>query len=150
VEDIVIRRAEHGDIPAIVRLLADDILGASRESPDDLAPYYTAFEAIERDLHQLLAVLEREQSVIGTLQLSFIPGIAHRGAWRCEIESVRIASSERGRGLGAGLIHWAIEEARSRGCAVVQLTSNNTRTDAHRFYERLGFVPSHRGFKLAL
>lgn len=148
--EIVIRPAARSDVPAIVALLADDTLGASRESPGDLAPYYTAFAAVESDPHQLLVVMERDSEVLGTLQLTFIPGLSLKGAWRCQVEAVRIASSERGAGLGAALIQWAIEEARARGCEVVQLTSDNTRTDAHRFYERLGFHMSHQGFKLPL
>ena len=121
-----------------------------RETPDDLTPYYAAFEKIHRDHNQLLAVMAQGDTVFGTLQLSFMPGLSHRGAWRCEIEAVRIASGLRGAGLGELLVRWAIEEARARGCRLVQLTSDSTRTDAHRFYQRLGFAQSHQGFKFTL
>lgn len=148
--DVSIRPAEHDDVPAIVGLLADDFLGANRETPADLGPYYAAFAAIQGDPNQALAVLEHEHAVAGTLQLSFMPGLSHRGAWRCEIEAVRIAAGLRGNGLGELLVQWALEAARARGCRLVQLTSDNTRTDAHRFYQRLGFVQSHQGFKFTL
>ena len=88
--------------------------------------------------------------VVGTLQLTFIPGLTRGGAERLLIEAVRIASSRRGEGLGGDLIRWAIERGRERGCGLVQLTSDTRRTDAHRFYERLGFAKSHEGFKLYL
>jgi len=145
----VIRRARREDVPAIVALLADDALGRTRESPGD-ARYLEAFGAIDADPNQLLAVMEEGGAVLGTLQLSFIPGLSHRGAWRGEIEAVRIASASRGAGLGQQLITWAIEQCRARRCTMVQLTTNRAREDAHRFYTRLGFIPSHVGFKLGL
>jgi GNAT superfamily N-acetyltransferase len=88
--------------------------------------------------------------VVGTLQLSFLPGIARKGAWRGQIEAVRIAASRRGGGLGQHMFEWAIGECRARGCRLVQLATDRNRPDAHRFYERLGFVASHVGYKLAL
>ena len=88
--------------------------------------------------------------MVGTLQLSFIPGISHGGAWRAQVEGVRIASDRRGSGLGGRLMEWVVQESRRRGCRMVQLTTNKSRTDAHRFYERLGFVGSHEGYKLQL
>ncbi|MFF4399876.1 GNAT family N-acetyltransferase [Streptomyces sp. NPDC001480] len=145
-----IRAAGADDIPAIVGMLADDPLGAQRESPDDLAPYLTAFERLDADPNQHLVVAEREGRVVGTLQLTVMPGLSRRGATRSIIEGVRVHGDERGSGLGTRLIEWAIEESRRLGCQLVQLTSDNTRTDAHRFYERLGFTPSHVGFKLPL
>ncbi|MGH3743008.1 MAG: GNAT family N-acetyltransferase [Micromonosporaceae bacterium] len=145
-----IRRAASPDVPAIVALLAEDPLGAARESPDDLTPYQRAFEAITSDPRQLLVVAERDGAVVGTLQLTFLPGLSRRGATRAQIEGVRVAASARGAGLGAQLISWAIEESRQRGCQLVQLTSDASRADAHRFYQRLGFAPSHVGFKRAL
>ncbi|MEV7288189.1 GNAT family N-acetyltransferase [Streptomyces sp. NPDC093252] len=148
--DLEIRRATAGDIPAIVALLADDPLGARRESPDDPAPYLTAFERIAADPHQHLVVAVREDRVIGTLQLTVVPGLSRRGATRSIIEAVRIHADERGSGLGSRLIEWAVAESREQGCQLVQLTSDSTRTDAHRFYERLGFTASHVGFKLHL
>jgi GNAT superfamily N-acetyltransferase len=148
--DLEIRRATVDDLPAIVAMLADDPLGAERESPDDLTPYRAALERLEADPNQHLVVALREGRVIGTLQLTIIPGLSHRGATRALIEAVRIHADERGSGLGGQLIEWAIETARQLDCRMVQLTSDKTRTDAHRFYERLGFSASHEGFKLRL
>ncbi|MFP8963900.1 GNAT family N-acetyltransferase [Streptomyces nanhaiensis] len=148
--DFGIRPATADDLGAIVDMLADDPLGARRESPGDLAPYREAFEEIAADPHQHLVVAVRGGRVVGTLQLTVVPGLSRRGASRALIEAVRVHSGERGGGLGARLIEWAVEEARRLGCALVQLTSDATRTDAHRFYERLGFTASHVGFKLAL
>ncbi|GHB25190.1 GNAT family acetyltransferase [Streptomyces viridiviolaceus] len=149
-EDLEIRPAVKEDVPAIVALLADDPLGAQRETPDDMSPYLTAFERLGADPNQHLVVAVRESRVVGTLQLTIIPGLSRRGATRSIIEGVRIDADERGSGLGTRLIEWAIDESRRQGCQLVQLTSDNTRTDAHRFYERLGFSASHRGFKLQL
>lgn len=145
----VFRRATAADIEAIVVLLADDVLGAAREKPGDPA-YAAAFAAVEADPNQLLAVVERDGRVVGCLQLTFMPGLSHRGAWRGQIESVRIAASERGGGLGRRVFGWAIGECRARGCRMIQLTTDKSRTDARRFYESLGFVASHEGMKLAL
>ncbi|MBV9826788.1 MAG: GNAT family N-acetyltransferase [Alphaproteobacteria bacterium] len=150
------RRARAADLPAIVALLADDMIGREREAASaelaTLAPQYVAaFAAIEGDPHQLLAVAEGEGgAVIGTLQLSFIPGLSRRGLWRGQIESVRVASSERGGGIGRQMFEWAIAQCRERGCGLVQLTSDKRRPAAHRFYETLGFVASHEGYKLDL
>lgn len=150
--DVSFRRAEAADIPAIIALLADDVLGQKRE--DASAPlnprYMEAFRAIDADPHQLQAVAVLGDEIIGTLQLSFIPGLAHKGAWRGQVEGVRIAKAHRGSGLGQQMFAWAIEECRARGCGVVQLTTNKERPDAHRFYERLGFTGSHIGYKLNL
>lgn len=148
--DLEIRRATAADVPAIVAMLADDPLGAARETPDDPAPYEQAFARIDADPAQHLAVAERDGTVVGTLQLTVIPGLSRRGMTRALIEAVRVHRDERGSGLGTQLIEWAVEEARRQGCAVVQLTSDATRTDAHRFYERLGFEATHVGFKRML
>ncbi|WP_318202487.1 GNAT family N-acetyltransferase [Streptomyces sp. SCL15-4] len=148
--DLEIRAATADDLPAIVGMLADDPLGAQRESPDDLTPYRTALERLAADPNQHLVVAVREGRVIGTLQLTIIPGLSHRGATRALIEAVRIHADERGSGLGSRLIEWAIGTSRRLDCRMVQLTSDKTRTDAHRFYERLGFTASHEGFKLPL
>jgi GNAT superfamily N-acetyltransferase len=150
VTDYTIRKARRDDLRAIVRMLADDQLGASRDDPRDLAPYLRAFEQIDDDPNQLLVVVMSEDEPVGTLQLTIIPGLARRGALRGQVEAVRIHADHRGSGLGATLMRWAIDESRRRGCALVQLTSDISRTSAHRFYERLGFVPSHTGFKLKL
>ncbi|MGW5327487.1 N-acetyltransferase family protein [Streptomyces sp. NPDC004014] len=148
--DLEIRRATAPDLPAIVAMLADDPLGAQRESPDDLSPYRTALERLDADPNQRLVVAVRENRIVGTLQLTIIPGLSRRGATRSIIEAVRIHAEERGSGLGTQLIQWAIDESRRQGCQLVQLTSDSSRTDAHRFYERLGFTASHVGFKLPL
>jgi GNAT superfamily N-acetyltransferase len=148
--DLEIRPAITDDVPAIVAMLADDPLGAERESPDDLAPYLAALERLSGDPNQHLVVAVREGRVVGTLQLTIIPGLSRKGATRSVIEGVRVHSDERGSGLGTRLIHWAVEESRRQNCQLVQLTSDATRTDAHRFYERLGFQASHVGFKLPL
>ncbi|MET9526673.1 GNAT family N-acetyltransferase [Streptomyces coeruleorubidus] len=148
--DLEIRPATADDVPAIVGMLADDPLGAQRESPDDLTPYLAALERLSADPNQRLVVAVREGRIVGTLQLTIIPGLSRRGATRSIIEGVRVHADERGSGLGTQLIEWAIDESRRQGCQLVQLTSDNTRTDAHRFYERLGFTASHTGFKLSL
>ena len=148
-QDVVFRRATAQDLPAIVTLLADDELGRARELQGDPG-YAAALAAIERDPNQLLAVAVLGEKVVGTLQLTFIPGIAHRGAWRGEVEAVRVAAARHGTGLGRQLLEWAIGECRARGCRMVQLTSNKRREDAHRFYAGLGFEATHEGFKLML
>ncbi|KUN34656.1 GNAT family N-acetyltransferase [Streptomyces longwoodensis] len=148
--DLEIRPAVADDVPAIVAMLADDPLGAQRESPDDLAPYVAALERLSSDPNQRLVVAVREGRVVGTLQLTLVPGLSRRGATRSIIEGVRVHADERGSGLGTRFIQWAIEESRAAGCQLVQLTSDRSRTDAHRFYERLGFEASHVGFKLQL
>jgi GNAT superfamily N-acetyltransferase len=144
-----VRRAARADLSAIVAMLADDVLGQSRESPGDPA-YAAAFEAMERDPNQFPAVLEDAGEVVGYLQLTFIPGLSLRGMLRGQIESVRVASSRRGQRLGHVMLQWAIEECRRRGCGVVQLAMNKTRDDTLRFYKSLGFVASHEGLKLSL
>ena len=146
----MIRAATEDDVPAVVALLADDVLGAGRETPDDLAPYRAAFARLQADPNQLLVVAVQDQAVVGTLQLSIIPGLSRRGRTRSIIEAVRVHSGERGSGLGTTLIEWAVAESGRRGCSLVQLTSDQSRTDAHRFYERLGFTATHLGFKLEL
>jgi GNAT superfamily N-acetyltransferase len=145
-----VRRAVRADVPAIVALIAADQIGATRDG-GELEPYERAFAAIDADPAQLLVVVtDADGAVVGTLQLTFIPGLARRGALRAQIEAVRIDERLRGRGLGQALFEWAIAEARRRGCALVQLTTDKRRADAHRFYGRLGFTASHEGFKLRL
>jgi len=147
---LTLRRAGPDDLPQIVALLAADQLGVHREAADDLAPYRAAFDAIAADPAHLLVVGVTAGRVVATMQLTFLPGLARRGAWRAQIEAVRVHADVRSRGLGGQMIGWAVEEARRRGCSLVQLTTDKRRTDAHRFYERLGFVASHEGMKLAL
>lgn len=152
---IVFRTATRADLAAIVALLADDPLGREREAASPVsdaidARYVAAFEAIAADANQQLVVATEGDTVVGTLQLSFIPGIARQGAWRGQIEAVRIAAQRRDAGLGQRMFEWAIARCRERGCTLVQLTTDKRRPDAHRFYEKLGFVASHEGYKLAL
>jgi ribosomal protein S18 acetylase RimI-like enzyme len=150
--EIRCRRATHADLTDIVALLADDPLGRGRENPSiPLDGRYTAaFEALDRDPNQLMAVVEDNGAIVGCLQLSFIPGLSRTGMLRGQIESVRIAASHRGEGLGRKVFDWAIGECRKRGCGLVQLTSDKTRPDAIQFYESLGFRASHEGLKLEL
>lgn len=150
---VVLRRAVLPDVTAIVGLLAADQLGISRDGVRDAidrAAYEAAFVTIDADPAQLLVVAEAAGQVVGTLQLTIIPGLARHGALRAQIEAVRVAGGLRGTGLGSAMMRWAIDEARRRGCALVQLTTDKSRGDAHRFYQRLGFVASHEGMKLAL
>lgn len=148
----IFRRAEERDLPSIVALLADDVLGAAREDASlPLNPgYLDAFTSIERDDNQFLLVVESDDAVVGCLQLSFIPGLSRLGMWRGQIEGIRVAASQRGQGLGEQMLQWAIAQCREKGCSLVQLDTDASRTDAQRFYVRLGFKPSHIGMKLAL
>ena len=146
------RDATAADLDFIVRLIVDDSVVPTPDQPDrpDHPRYLAALAAIDADPGQRLVVAERDGTPVGTLQLSFIPGIARLGQTRCLIEAVHVAPAHRNLGLGSEMIGWAIGEARARGCGLVQLTSNKKRLDAHRFYERLGFSKSHEGFKLEL
>ncbi|WP_051441817.1 GNAT family N-acetyltransferase [Arthrobacter sp. H14] len=151
---IGLRRAAVQDVSSIVRLLADDELGAARDGADDdeaLQLYLRAFKAIDSDPAHLLVVAIAANTVVGTMQLCcFLPGLSRRGALREQIEAVRVAANHRAAGLGTAMITWAIEEARRRECALVQLTTDKSRKNAHRFYYKLGFVASHEGLKLTL
>jgi len=144
------RPARRSDLADIIGLLAEDELGSAREivsDPPD-ARYVAAFDAIEADANQLLAVaVDGRDRVLGCLQLTFIPGLSRTGVWRGQIESVRVAKSARGTGLGSDFIEWAVARCAARGCGLVQLTSDKSRRDAIRFYEKLGFVASHEGLK---
>jgi GNAT superfamily N-acetyltransferase len=146
------RDATPADLAFIIGLIFDDAVAETPDRPDepDHPRYLAALAAIDADSNQRLLVAEYEGRPAGTLQLTFIPGIARLGESRCLIEAVHIAPDLRSRGLGSQMIRWAIEEARARGCGVVQLTSNKKRVDAHRFYQRLGFAQSHEGFKYSL
>ncbi|MEU2827253.1 GNAT family N-acetyltransferase [Streptomyces lavendulae] len=148
--ELTIRPATEADLPAIVAMLADDPLGATRESPEDLTPYVAALKRLADDPHQHVVVAVRGERVVGTLQLTIVPGLSRKGATRSIVEGVRVHAEERGSGLGTRFIEWAVERSRQENCQLVQLTSDVTRTDAHRFYERLGFTASHVGFKLQL
>ncbi len=151
-DTIAFRRARVSDLPAIIALLADDPLGREREDVSQpLAPAYErAFEAIDSDPNQLLAVVTEADRVVGTLQITFIQGISRKGGLRGQIEAVRIAADRRGAGLGRRVFDWAIAECRSRGCCLVQLTTDRGRPEAHRFYDQLGFTASHLGYKKPL
>ena len=146
---VTFRDARREDVPAIVALLADDMLGAEREAAADEA-YQAAFEQVESDPRSRLIVAEEDGQVAGTLQLNMLPGLSRRGMLRAQVEGVRVASAYRGRGLGRAMIEWAIGAAREQGCGLVQLTSDKRRHDAVRFYESLGFTASHEGLKLPL
>jgi GNAT superfamily N-acetyltransferase len=147
--DVIFRSATEADLPAIVALLADDVIGAGRENASSDA-YVTAFREVSDDPRNHLVVAEVDGEVAGTLQLTYIPGLSRMGAERAQIEGVRVAAAHRSRGLGREMIKWAIGQAKARGCRLVQLTSDKRRSDAIRFYESLGFEPTHEGMKLPL
>lgn len=146
------REATVADLPRIVRLLADDPLGAAREPPGDAIPeaYFTAFTAIRNDPNNTVLVAEIGGEVAGTLQLTYIPGLTYTGGERAQIEGVRVAAEQRGTGIGQDMINFAIDRARARGCRIVQLTTDRQRPDAIRFYQKIGFRPSHMGMKYHL
>ncbi len=151
-DEIIFRIAVESDLDAIVQMLADDPLGAQREHYAVPLPpsYQNAFNAIATDPNNELVVAVGEGGVIGVLQVTFIPGLSHQGAWRALIEGVRVSARARSLGIGRSMFEWAINRARDRGCRMVQLTSDKSRPDALRFYESLGFVASHEGMKLKL
>ena len=146
------RQATTGDIPVIVRMLADDFLGRQRE--DTSLPlnenYIAAFREIDADPNNELIVAELDGEIVGTLQLVITPSLSYKGSKRSMVESVRVDSKLRGQGIGRQMMLWAMERARERGCISMHLTSHGDREDAHRFYEKLGFAKSHVGMKLSL
>ncbi|RKQ34986.1 GNAT family N-acetyltransferase [Kocuria tytonis] len=143
-------RARLEDVPALVRLLADDPLGSTREG-EDMAAYERAFQEIDDDPHQFLTAVRNDAGgVVGTMQLTVIPGLSRGGARRLQVESVRVSSSLRSQGLGERMFTWAETVALASGCSLLQLTTDTSRPNAHRFYERLGYRPSHIGFKKQL
>ncbi len=149
---VTFRRATRADVISIVRLLAEDDLGSQRECYENPLPesYYTAFEQIDGDANHELIVAELNGEVIGTLHLMFLPSLSYQGGLRAQVESVRVDSKYRGRGIGSELMKWTIARAKERGAHLVQLTTHGSRVDAYRFYERLGFKGSHLGMKLSL
>lgn len=152
-QGIAMRPARRDDVPRIVAMLADDHLGRTRERLEDPLPtaYFAAFEAIDADPRNLLAVAEDAGGqIVGCLQLTFIPCLGHQGAERALVEGVRVEGARRGQGLGHVMLRWAIEQARARGCRSVRLATNKSRADAQRFYLDLGFQPSHVGMVLQL
>ena len=149
-EVFTITKASRSDVSALVELLRDDFLGKGRELPN-LAPYEIAFDDIDHDPNQFLAAIRNQSGeLVGTLQLTLIPGLARGGAKRLQIEAVRLASSTRGTGLGTAVFAWAHDYGKKHGATLAQLTCDKQRTDAHRFYERLGYAATHPGYKLSL
>lgn len=146
---LTFRPASRADVPAVVALLADDVLGQGRES-GQLAPYLAAFDAMQTEGGNQLIVGEAGGKVLATYQLTMISGLSLSAARRAQIEAVRVDASMRGQGAGAALMADAEARARAAGATLMQLTSNASRKDAHRFYERLGYAPSHIGFKKPL
>ena len=150
---LIFRPATPADLTHIVRMLADDPLGAKRENYTLPLPqsYIDAFLAIDCDPNnELIVVEEASGSVVGALQLTFIPYLTHQGGWRALVEGVRVDKRVRSLGVGKALFDWAIARATAKGCHMIQLTSDKQRPDAIRFYESLGFVASHEGMKLVL
>ncbi|MGE4218814.1 MAG: N-acetyltransferase family protein [Alphaproteobacteria bacterium] len=149
---ILLRDAVKADLPAIVALLADDPIAAGRETPADPLPdsYAAAFDAMTAQPGNVVILAEIEGRIAGCLQLTFIPGLTRTGSLRAQVEGVRVAGGWRGHGIGETLMQEAIRRSREAGCGLIQLTTDQGRTDARRFYERLGFTASHFGMKLAL
>ena len=148
--ELLFRAATESDLPTIVAMLADDHLGAQRESLDDLSVYAAALAQITADPRLLQVVCERDGEILGTMQLTLTPGLSRKGMTRMNIEGVRVSSAQRGGGIGREMIAWAIAYAREHGCGLIELTTDKSRVDAHRFYERFGFEQSHLGYKLKL
>lgn len=148
---MALREARRDDIRRIIEMLADDEVARGRESlSGDLAPYHTAFDAIAADPNNTLYVWDEDGAVMGCLQLTFLPGMSYGGRWIAQVEGVRVDRSLRGLGIGEKMMDTIVAKSRERGCKYLQLTTNKQRLDAQRFYERLGFVMSHEGMKLAL
>ena len=146
---ILFREAGRADVPAIVALLADDKLGATREN-DSMGLCLAAFDRLHQEHGNTLIVGEADGRIVATYQLTVITGLSLRAARRAQIESVRVASDLRGQGIGALMFADAEARARDAGCSLIQLTMNKDRTDTARFYQRLGFTPSHIGYKREL
>lgn len=147
---MIFREAVRADLPAIVALLADDVLGKARDHAVVDDAYERAFAEIDADPRNHLMVADDGGDVVACMQVTYIPGLGRHGAERSHIEAVRVRSDRRGRGIGRRFMAWAVDEARARGCALVQLTTDKTRADARRFYAGLGFVASHEGMKLTM
>jgi predicted N-acetyltransferase YhbS len=145
-----VRLATRADLPAILRMLREDQATPSAELSPDAPCYREALEEMQASGTNATYVAEREGLIVGTFMLSFIRHLMRQGSLVAQIEAVRVDTGMRGQGIGEAMMRWAIAEARRRGCSRVQLTSNDSRKDAHRFYERLGFRPTHLGMKLAL
>lgn len=152
VQTVTIREATENDLEAIIALFADDRLGGHGDTtdPQALPDYRAAFARISASTNETLYVAELGGEVVGTFQTMVTTTLTARGSSSLIIEAVQTRADMRGRGIGAAMIGFAVEKARETGMRLVQLTSNAVRTDAHRFYERLGFSPSHIGFKIKL
>jgi GNAT superfamily N-acetyltransferase len=150
--NLTFRRATEADVPVIINMLADDKLGASREAlgAESLPRYLDAFRVIDADANQFLLVVDDGTEIVGTLQLTFIAGLARGGLKRGLVEAVRVSSDRRGEKIGEAMFAWVLDKCRQEQCGIVQLTTDKSRTDAHRFYDRLGFEPSHIGYKMML
>lgn len=149
---LTFRSAVREDLPVLIGMLSDDVLGATRERLTDPLPrsYNAAFDAIEADPNNQLLLACREGAVVAMLQLTYSPSLSHQGAWRATIEGVRTAAAVRGQGVGTALVRYALQLARERGCKMMQLSTHVSRTDAQRFYRQLGFEASHVGMKITL
>jgi GNAT superfamily N-acetyltransferase len=145
----IFRLANRDDVPAVVALLADDILGQAREQ-SPLDAYLAAFDAMQAEGQNHLVVGEVSGQIAACYQITFISGLSLSAARRAHIEAVRVAASQRGHRIGEALIRDAEARARDAGCSLMQFTTNKSRGDAHRFYDRLGFTPSHIGYKKSL
>ena len=147
---ISLRPTRRDDVAAIIAMLADDHLGRARERLEQPLPtlYYDAFERVTSDQNIHLMVAEEGGKVVGCVQLCILPGLSSQGASRGLIEDVCVACDRRSRGIGEKLVQWALEEARGKGCKLVELLTHHTRVDAQRFYERLGFSRSHVGMTI--
>lgn len=151
-EHLTYRAATEADLPFLDALIGEDEIAAARDRlrPDNDAQQLAALRAIAADPNHELWIVELAGDRVASFHLSYLPGVSRKGAWRGQVESVRVSARWRGRGIGEAMMRWAIARCKLRGCGVVQLTSDRTREAAHRFYERLGFVGTHTGFKLGL
>lgn len=146
------RPATGADLPFLDALIETDEIAATRDiaPPDNLAQQREAIRAIAAEPNHTLWIVELQGERVASFHLSFLPGVSRKGAWRGQIESVRVLPAFRGKGVGEAMMRWAIARCEEKGCGLVQLTSDRQREAAHRFYERLGFEASHTGFKLKL
>jgi ribosomal protein S18 acetylase RimI-like enzyme len=150
--ELLFRLATEKDLPQIVRMLSDDILGATREKSEPVLSdnYLTAFKKIVADIHQELTVVEIDGALVATFQLSFIQYLTHQGSLRAQVEAVRTNSKHRGQGIGKKVFEYIINRAKEKGCAFVQLTTDKKRPEAIKFYEAIGFTSTHEGMKMAI
>ena len=150
--EFLVRAAESSDLDALIELIAGDPISAARgdtAAPDDRDAYARGLAQIQQDPRNVQLVAERDGVLIGTLQLTVIPGLARRGADRLQVEAVRVRDDLRSQGIGRALMLWISDVAApALGATLIQLTSDASRRDAHRFYERLGYAASHVGYKL--